>query len=618
MSRIRGVGVEGSHVTGFKKRHVEQKGSTLRAPVTGAAKPADDGSFAHLTRESYKRLFKMANEKHHPRDLDRTINYLVEQRFKLYTQAFDEGLGELFMDEYNSLGDKIDELRNEFFKSRQSGDTRPFESVAYTEDHNLRGEDYLPAGGNSMKLWKIGDPMRDDIDGRMREGRRRVRSISPPVVQRGSKRINRSLSPQRISRPPIPSASNTPMNVAADPTPQGSRVMGSAPSPALPTMPPVRIPGPNTAMAGEAIKARRTRRKLPPAPVPVAPTPTPPEARDPEVLSAVEEEYERHEGETRRAEQARENGSAPPRGGKMEPMEDMDSMEEAPPTPPIVEAEMQQAKPTKEQKMEDKKAAAAAKKKEKAAARDYARQEEKNRKTVPMDDEGVDFSEPMEGVEPTDPEEQMNIFERRRRQQDAENARKESAFKKEQDAEIQNTIAANMETNFPAPTFRARKVPRVVQRAEQLPQISDTYHGPYDRGTMQEYNHNASLPYGLRVFTAQTVNQVNGKNLKRKRQGYIMYDDVQQEWTHIKKKDLPNLQSTQLSAAINNILTKREMSGNGRLYATGEQHRARERKDRIASNIATQNPASSSTSNKSLSGDPGPSSGPGAASRERV
>ena len=141
-----------------------------------------------------------------------------------------------------------------------------------------------------------------------------------------------------------------------------------------------------------------------------------------------------------------------------------------------------------------------------------------------------------------------------------------------------------------APDLNARlQVPRDIRRATDLPQTTSTYHGPYDRGTLQPYVNLAEMGYqgvgGLHVYTGMTAAQVNRTNAKRKRQGYILYDDVTKTWTHIKKKDIPTTKSSEMSAVISQAIKKRKISADAGGPITGWEHRMREENDTTRQNI---------------------------------
>lgn len=132
------------------------------------------------------------------------------------------------------------------------------------------------------------------------------------------------------------------------------------------------------------------------------------------------------------------------------------------------------------------------------------------------------------------------------------------------------------------PDLNARvQVPREIRRATALPQVTNTYHGPYDRGTLQPYTNLAEMGYqgvgGLHVYTGMTAAQVNRANVKRKRQGYILYDDVAKEWTHIKKKDIPT-RGGQLTPVIEQAIKKRKISEDAGGPLTGWEHDMRKEK----------------------------------------
>lgn len=161
----------------------------------------------------------------------------------------------------------------------------------------------------------------------------------------------------------------------------------------------------------------------------------------------------------------------------------------------------------------------------------------------------------------------------------------------------QQGIEDAQEQGVPAPDFNRRLVPRVVKRTLELPQITDTYHGRYDRGTMQPYTHLAAMPYGIRIYTAQTLQQVQAKNAKRKRQGYIMYDELEKKWTEIKKKDLPTTAGAQGSALFESIAKRRRLSENAGGAEAVITHAAREARDQAdaARASASANPGSAVT-----------------------
>ena len=161
----------------------------------------------------------------------------------------------------------------------------------------------------------------------------------------------------------------------------------------------------------------------------------------------------------------------------------------------------------------------------------------------------------------------------------------------------QQGIEEAQEQGVPPPNFNRRLVPRVVKRTLEMPQVTDTYHGRYDRGTMQPYTHLAAMPYGIRIYTAQTLQQVQAKNAKRKRQGYIMYDELEKKWTEIKKKDLPTSAGAQESALFANIAKRRRLSENAGGAEAVITHAAREARDQAdaASASASHNPGAAVT-----------------------
>jgi len=143
------------------------------------------------------------------------------------------------------------------------------------------------------------------------------------------------------------------------------------------------------------------------------------------------------------------------------------------------------------------------------------------------------------------------------------------------------------------PNLNARlQVPRDIRRAEILSSGTSTYHGPYDRGTLQPYINFAEMGYegagGLHVYTGMTAAQVNKANMKRKRQGYVLYDDVSKEWTHIKKKDIPKSKTSEMSDVFYQALKKRKIATDA--GADGQQHRARENRQVMGGNITMDHP----------------------------
>jgi len=167
----------------------------------------------------------------------------------------------------------------------------------------------------------------------------------------------------------------------------------------------------------------------------------------------------------------------------------------------------------------------------------------------------------------------------------------------------QQGIEEAQEQGIPPPNFNRRLVPRVVKRTLEMPQVTDTYHGRYDRGTMQPYTHLAAMPYGIRIYTAQTLQQVQAKNAKRKRQGYIMYDDIEKKWTEIKKKDLPTTAGAQGSALFESIAKRRRLSENAGGAEAVITHAARETRDQAdaARASASHNPGAAVTNMNAMS-----------------